>query len=152
MKKTTSVVMLLMAMAGSSAALADSKANDGITISTNIPGGVTLNCVANNGGTGTPITITSNSPYSSWWGGLSSNFNGTNLQCTFNPVNDPKQVIGSAQIIVWDIDEAPYYGSLAGSVLNILSAPGYDLAAQGTKKAPRLGPVYFDYAVTMSKN
>ena len=149
MRKTLTAVALLIAITGSSAAIANPT---GIKISTNIPGGVTLNCVPNDGESGTPIIITSDNPYSSWWGGLSSNFNGTNMQCTFTPVNDPKKVIGSAQIIVWNISESPYDNALAGSVLNVLSASGFDLAAQGTKKAPRLGPAYFNYVLTMSKN
>lgn len=119
----------------------------GISISSSVVGDVDMGCVSTTGGSGQPLLITT-TPFVSWWGGITSHFNGMNLQCKFT-LHNTKIPVGSMNIRVW----LPHTEGhrLSATIDNVQSMSGYVLTTTGSK--PNMGHVdsFYNYTVTMNK-
>ncbi|PIZ03774.1 MAG: hypothetical protein COY58_07630 [Gammaproteobacteria bacterium CG_4_10_14_0_8_um_filter_38_16] len=144
MKKflTSSVILTLSFVTLSAMASSTAAPLSGITISSNVSN-VNMSCVSNTGGSGLPIVIDA-IPFVSWWGGITSHFQGTNLQCTFSLQSNPQTIVGSEHILVWRTQP------LSAAIDNVKSATGYALTATGSKVAGQHVHSFYNYTVTMN--
>ena len=120
-----------------------------ISLSSNVSGGVAMNCKGMNGGTGAPMLITS-TPTVSWWGGITSHFNSTFMKCSFSSARSPTTAAGSMIIRVWTVPNLP--GALSATIYTPVSKPGYVLTATGSKPLPPPGhqPSFYNYTVSIN--
>ncbi|OGT48026.1 MAG: hypothetical protein A3E82_04520 [Gammaproteobacteria bacterium RIFCSPHIGHO2_12_FULL_38_11] len=119
-----------------------------ISLSSNVSGGVNMDCTGVDGGTGSPMFITS-TPTVSWWGGITSHFQSTFLKCKFVLPNTTTQV-GSMTLRVWTVPNLP--GALSATIYNPISNSGYALVVKSSHPLPPPGhqPSFYDYTVTMN--